>query len=503
VRQPEIDLALVGRLIRRRWRVLTALALLGALLGFGLSFALSPGYVSDSKVLLQGERDKDQLPGESEVATSSIVLDRTAEKLGGGMTGVELRDRVQATVNGNVLGIHGAAESPEQARQLTQQVTTEYVAFAAQISGVEAPTPVGPSRADLQRIVDNANNTIRRLQSSPEAASSGDDGDRIRGEVQRAESDLARATAQLDRSGGGSDQSDPGSTTQDRPTGSVIEPATLPTGQSSPTMVQLIAAGALVLAAAGVVAHLLRLRLDRRLWDADEVGAALGAPVLGCVEVPRPSGPPRTGVSRHLHDDRRWTDVDSVPIEDARTRETRYRRIVGRVRSSRPAATGRLDLLVVMVEGDTAAVAPLAGLVRAATEDGPVRVIGADHDASSAVLRAADEAGVADRVSVEADTPLDTACTTFEVVTVSLAHPLVPDTGASAAVVVVTLGTRSGTELATVATACADAGRELVGVVPVLPRDTETPHEREDTAEAPEDIPGGTTDPATAGAGGS
>ncbi len=54
VRYPEIDLAMVGRLIRCRWQVLTALALLGAVLGFGLSFVLSPGYVSDSKVVPAG-----------------------------------------------------------------------------------------------------------------------------------------------------------------------------------------------------------------------------------------------------------------------------------------------------------------------------------------------------------------------------------------------------------------------------------------------------------------
>lgn len=504
MRYPEIDLTLVSRLIRHRWRVLTALAVLGALLGFGLSFMLSPGYVSDSKVLLQGERDKDQLPGESEVATSSIVLDRAAEKLGWGVTGLDLRSRVTALVDLNVIEIRGAAGSPEQARQLTDQVTTEYVAFAAQISGVGAPDAAGPSRADLQRVIDNANNTIRRLQGSSAADSGGADGDRIRGEIQRAEQDLARATAQQDQAGG-SDASSAGSTTQNRPTGSVIQPATLPTGPASPTMLQLVVGGALVLAAAGVFVHLLRLRLDPRLWDPDEVGAALGTRVLGRVEAPRPGwSPAPTGPSRLLHDDRRWTGIDSVPIEDARTRETRYRRIVGRLGTSRSTSTGPLVLLVVMVEGDATAVATLPELVLAAAEDGSVRLVGADEDASGAVLLAAREGGVADRVSVGPEPPPDAAHTTYEVVTVCLEHPLVPDSGAAAAVVVVTLGTRSGLELATVATACADAGRELIGVVPVLLRQTEDSGSApEGPADASGDTADGAPDPATAGAGGS
>ncbi len=51
------------------------------------------------------------------------------------MTGRDLRSRVSAAVDMNVIEIHGAADSPEQAQQLTDQVTDEYVAFAAQISG--------------------------------------------------------------------------------------------------------------------------------------------------------------------------------------------------------------------------------------------------------------------------------------------------------------------------------------------------------------------------------
>lgn len=498
VKHQDIDFALVGRLIRHRWRVLVALALLGGLIGLGLSFVLSPGYVSDSKVLLQGERDKDALPGEAEVATSSIVLDRSAQELGWGVTGSDLRGHVSADVELNVIQIHGSASAPEEAQQLTDRVTTEYVAFAAQISGAGASSPAPPPTADLQRVVDDSNATIRRLQDSPDADSSGADGDRIRGEIARAQQDVARANAQL-RQADDPDASS-GSSSQVRPTGSVIQPATLPTGTSSPTMIQLIAGGAVLLVAAGILVHLVRLRLDPRLWDPDEVGAALGTDVLGSVEVARPAGVVPSGLSGVLHDDRRWTGTESVPIEDARTRATRLRRIVGRLRAIHPTPTGRLDVLVVVVEDDTAAVAMVPDLAVAAAEDGPVRLVGLDEDASGAVLRAAADDGVDDRVSVGPEPPPVEARTAYEVVTVSLDHLLVPDSGASPVVVVVTLGTRTGLELAGLATACADAGRDLIGVVLAVPRYVENLPDAESADDVRED---GAADPAISGAGGS
>lgn len=494
MRNPKIDLALVGRLLRRRWQVLTAIALIGALLGVGLSFVFSPGYVASSKVLLLGDRDKDQLPGESEVATSSIVLDRTAAALGWDRTGRDLRGEVSATVDLNVIEISGAAETPERARQLTDQVTTQYVAFSGQLVGADVTAPAGRSPAELQRRIDDATNRVKQFRSSPSADAPGAEGDRVRGEIDRAQEDVRRASEDLKRvdgqSGSGSDSAAGGIA------GSVIEPATLPTGPASPSMIDLVVGGALVLVVAGVFGHLVLLRLDPRLREPDEVSAALGTPVLGCVEVPCiPQAPSGSRLRRLLHDDLAWIRTDPSPMEDADTRQARYRRVLGHLRAERRAPTGPLDVLMVTVDGDTTALPAVTELVLAGTGYGPVRLVDHDGVLGDAVLREAGRRDVDHLVSAGPDLPSGDARATFEAVSVSLANPLVPDTGSSGAVLVLTLGTRDGLDLATLAAACTDAGRPLRGAVLVTPRWTDDPEGGPaDSADAP-------SSPATAGAG--
>src|SRR3712207_5782400 len=93
-----VHLAVAGGLIRRRWRLFTLMALLGALIGFGSSFLLSPGYAASSKVLLKGQPEKGQLLAEAQIAGSVSVLDRVADQLRWGVTGVELQRHVTADV---------------------------------------------------------------------------------------------------------------------------------------------------------------------------------------------------------------------------------------------------------------------------------------------------------------------------------------------------------------------------------------------------------------------
>ena len=117
-----------------RWTVLAALAVLGAILGAGASLLLSPGYLSSSKVLLQGSREKDALPGEAQIATSLVVLDRTATALNWGVSGNDLQGVVSAAVlDGNVIQIRATASTPERAQQLTDRATLEYIRFSTQI----------------------------------------------------------------------------------------------------------------------------------------------------------------------------------------------------------------------------------------------------------------------------------------------------------------------------------------------------------------------------------
>ena len=114
-----VRLALVGQVLRRRWRLLTALAVLGAGVGAAASLVLSPGYQTTSSVLLQGPRQADELLTQAEVATSSVVLDRASAALPWHPAGADLQKKVTAAVsNGNVVTLTVSADSAEHAQQL-------------------------------------------------------------------------------------------------------------------------------------------------------------------------------------------------------------------------------------------------------------------------------------------------------------------------------------------------------------------------------------------------
>ncbi|MCA1673008.1 MAG: hypothetical protein LC799_12705 [Actinobacteria bacterium] len=113
-----VRLSVIGQIVRSRWRLLAVLAAVGALLGVGASLLFSPGYESTSSVLLQGSQGEEDLLTEAQIATSSVVLDRTAAALGWDVTGEDLRGMVTAEVlDGNVIEVGGLAESPDRAQQ--------------------------------------------------------------------------------------------------------------------------------------------------------------------------------------------------------------------------------------------------------------------------------------------------------------------------------------------------------------------------------------------------
>ena len=162
----DVRLAGVARELGAWWRALAALAALGALVGFLLSFVLSPGQQASSKVVLHGQLDKNQLLTQTQIATSLAVLDPVATALGG--TGVELRDRVSAEVlDGNVLRITGTGPTAEEARALTDQVANGYVRFSAQVVAQTkdaAEAAVAQRREAAQRNLDDLKAQMAQAQ---------------------------------------------------------------------------------------------------------------------------------------------------------------------------------------------------------------------------------------------------------------------------------------------------------------------------------------------------
>lgn len=468
-----ITLATIGRLLRRRWRVFVALAVLGGLLGFGSSFVVSPGYASNSKVLLQGAEGKEALASELQVAMSLVVLDRTAAALGGGLTGRDLQGRLTANaLDGNVLEIVGTASTPQHAQALADAATREYVNFSSQILDDAASAlsdAAQRTRDDIEQRLDAARKRVADVSASPAINAPGPDGDRARTGLQQAQAEAQQVTDELrefDRKRQESDVTD----TLMKANLRVIQPPVLPVNPSSPTMIELIAGGALLLPLLIAFWHLVGLRTDQRVRSHAELAAILGAPVLADVTVP---AVPFTGRFAGLHDDRRWVTAEPPVLEDVHGRRVRYGRMLARL----GIPGWPQQLLALATQDDLTAQRAIVDLAMStAAHDGTVVVRSADEALTEAVRDAEELAAgriAAGRITVEQPGgPSSTADLVLTVELLAEVRPAVPDGSQGEPVVLfVTVGTRKPFELNAVAAAGLDAGRPLAGVVVVVPAD--------------------------------
>ncbi|MFJ5678371.1 polysaccharide biosynthesis protein [Streptomyces sp. NPDC093097] len=425
-----IRLVTIGRIIRGRRRLLTVLAVVGALVGFGASLLFPPSYTASASVLLPGQWEERELLTQVDIATSSAVVDRTAAALGWtGVSGGELRDRVGAkAADGNIIMVSGTADTPERAQQLSDQMVHQFVAFAARIAGDSAdPEAAARPEALRQTVVQ----TGRRITELADAA---DPGRTVESVQTRTE--LAQLRTALQEAVNKLDQAAPTATKANMV---VMGPAARPAGEAPPTRTQLIVAGALLFFLLAVVGQLTAARMSRRLRAAPEIAAALGSTLLGTVEVPeerpvrRPAGRgPRARLRGLLGLDIRWDAPTPQASGDEAGRQLRYRRVCARLRNELPSPR---RLLVVVPDGDEIA-RRAAGQLVAEAGGGP------------------------------SPSPLRTGCPVLHVVGVSVDRPLVPDRDdASGALVVLSAGSWTAGELAGVAEACADAKHEVVGVV--------------------------------------
>ncbi|WP_399920359.1 Wzz/FepE/Etk N-terminal domain-containing protein [Streptomyces kanamyceticus] len=425
-----IRLVTVGRILRRRGRLLIVVAVVGALLGYGTSLLLPPRYTTSTSVLLAGEWEERELLTQAEIAASSAVVDRAAATLDwNGVSGSELRDRVSAeAADGNIIKISGTAESPERAQRLSDQVARQFVTFAARIAGDDTDPDAAAGPETLRQKVVQTN---RRISDLAGAADPGRtvEGVQARTELEKLRTALHQAMKKLDEAGPASGKADL----------VVMGPAARPTGEAPPTRTQLIAAGALLFFLLAVVGHLAAARANRRPRTGGEIAAALGSTLLGTVDVSgerlphRPPGrDPRAWTRRLLGVDTPWDIPAPQPSGGEAGRQLRYRRVCARLRDQLPAPR---RLLVVVPEGDEIARRAAGQLVAEA------------------------ECGTSPN-SPSKDCPM------LRVAEVPVSRPLVPDRDTeSGALVVLSAGSRTAEELAGIAEACADAGHQVVGTV--------------------------------------
>ncbi|WP_031038620.1 Wzz/FepE/Etk N-terminal domain-containing protein [Streptomyces sp. NRRL F-5650] len=415
-----IRLVTVGRILRRRRRLLAVLVVLGALVGYGVSVLFPPRYTATASVLLPGQWEERELRTQVAVATSSSVLDRTADTLRwSGVGSQELRERVSARISdGNVVKISGTAETPGRAQRLSDEMAQQFVTYAAQIAGgtTGAGGATGPEALRQQ-----VTRTSQRITDLADAADPGRTVESVqaRTELEKLRSALQEAMQKLE-------ETDP-STSKAGPV--VMGAAPRPGGEAPPTRWQLMGGGALLFFVLAVAGHLAAARVNRRPRSEPEIAAALGSALLGSVDVPgqrRALRPKARGMRdrlrRLLGTDTRWDLPAPRSSGGEAARRIRYRRVCARLRDRVPDAR---RLLVVVPDDDEVA-RRAAGQLAAETEGDPL----------------------------------------LRVVEVRVSRPLVPDRDTeSGALVVLSAGVRTAEELAGVAEACADGGHEVVGVV--------------------------------------
>ncbi|MEO3977912.1 Wzz/FepE/Etk N-terminal domain-containing protein [Streptomyces sp. CAU 1734] len=423
-----IRLVTIGRILRRRRRLLTVLTVVGALVGYGTSVLFPPRYTASASVLLPGQWEERELLTQVEIATSSAVVDRATATLGWAGAG-ELRDRVSAkAADGNIITISGTADTPEHAQQLTDRVARQLVTFTARIAGDSDRTEAAKGAEALRkRMVE----TDRRITALSDAADPGGTVESV-----QARTGLAKLRTALEEAMKKLDQADPAS---GRAALVVMGPAPRPAGETPPTRVHLIAAGALLFFLLAVIGHLTAARVLRRPRTGPEIAAALSSVLLGTVDVPgarRPHRPrargPRARLRRLLGVDTPWDTPPPRTSGDEADRRIRYRRVCARLRDRAPAPR---RLLVIVPDGDETARLAAGQLVAEAGNNPSPNSSGRGHP----VLR---------------------------VVEVPVSRPMVPDRDTeSGAVVVLSAGHWTAGELAGVAEACTDAGHEVVGIV--------------------------------------
>ncbi|MEV0503372.1 Wzz/FepE/Etk N-terminal domain-containing protein [Streptomyces spectabilis] len=415
-----IRLATIGRILRRRWRLLAALAVVGALVGTCVSVVFPPRYTASASVLLPGQWEERELLTQAQIATSSGVVDRTAAALDwAGVSGADLRGRVSAkAAEGNIIKISGTAGTPERAQRLSDQMARQFVTFAARITGDDTGPDAAAGPEALRKKVAETN---RRITDLARAADPGQTVESVqaRTELEKLRTALQDAMKKLE-------EADPAT---DKASMVVMGPAPRPTGEAPPTRIQLVVGGALLFFLVSVIGHLAAARMNRRLRAEPEITAALGSTLLGTVDVPgersarRPLGrDPRAWLRRLLGVDTRWDVPAPRPSGDEASRRVRNRRVCARLREKLPAPR---RLLVVVPDGDEVA-RRAAGQLAAEAKSDPL----------------------------------------LRVVEVSVSRPMVPDRDTeSGALVVLSAGSWTAGELAGIAGACADAGHEVVGIV--------------------------------------
>lgn len=289
-----VELRSVLSVLRRRWGVLIAAAVLGAVAGLCFVLLRPPMYSSISQVLLPRQSDtsgqviEPDVKTQVQVAGSEAVLGPVAENLDPRRSVKNLEGRVEVSSPADyVLQFEASAEDPDGAESLAKALAESQVDYLndSTSSRTNAEQSVLSERLEsLQSSLSSVRKEIRQTENRIEDASA------IGTDTSVDESALAQLTAkQADLVMKIDEVKEPtasGGVDGEARTIQGSSPAERPNLASRYAVAALIGVlVALSIASAIIVA---RSRRDRRLWYRDDLADALGGPVIASVRALTP-----------------------------------------------------------------------------------------------------------------------------------------------------------------------------------------------------------------------
>ncbi|MGW5875535.1 chain length determinant family protein [Nocardiopsis terrae] len=268
-------------LLRRRWRLVGAGVLGGLVLATAGVVAVPSTYTSTAAVQIRptgmaeftGERSGRltgdvNLDSEAQVVLSDQVTTVMADSLPGDPAPADLRERIDVTVpsNSNILELHYSARSPETAREGADALAAAYLEHR----GEQARSLIS-GRLDALR--GEQEGLYERLSDLTAENAGAVGADRVSADAQaeavRQEiSDLGNGISPLS------------ALHETVSPGQVITPAGLPEAPTAPVPLLWLVAGAALGLVAGLLAALVRDRLDPRVHDTEDTARIGSVPVL-------------------------------------------------------------------------------------------------------------------------------------------------------------------------------------------------------------------------------
>ena len=263
-------------LLRRRRRLVCVGVLGGLVLATAGALAVPSTYVSVASVQVHptemaeftGEQSgrltgEVNLDSEAQIVLSERVTGTTAEELPGSLTSEDVRENAEVTVppNSNILELSYSAGSPELAREGADSLAEAYLAQRETQAHTLIEGRLEALRAEQQ---DRYDELAESTGAAPGVAGTDADAEALRQEI----ADIGNGITPLS------------ALRETVSPGQVITPASLPESPSSPILALWVVAGAALGLLVGLLAAVIRDRMDPRLRDVEETERIAALPVL-------------------------------------------------------------------------------------------------------------------------------------------------------------------------------------------------------------------------------